>query len=125
MGTQVINQITEALVKGILSSNGSSVNSLGQTIESNIGYMVSTKPNLEYIVNTAEPLYFEVLAYVERVVGLLGANSAIGAWVDAKSGKVYLDVSECILDLNTAIKLAKQANQKAIFDLNRKETIYV
>lgn len=41
---------------------------------------------------------------------------AIGTWFDKKSGKTYLDVS-AVTDTDSAIKLGKQYNQKAVFNL--------
>lgn len=43
-------------------------------------------------------------------------NAFIGTWI--ANGKAYLDISYNIVDKDQAIKVGKQYNQLAIFDLN-------
>jgi hypothetical protein len=44
-------------------------------------------------------------------------------WVE--DGQVWMDISQVLKDKNTALKLAKKANQEAVFDLSNFETIYL
>jgi hypothetical protein len=50
-------------------------------------------------------------------------NHFLGAWVD--NGLTYLDVSIFEPSKEKAIERAKQANQLAIFDLSKMETVYL
>lgn len=50
-------------------------------------------------------------------------GSCIGGW--AHEGYVYLDVSVVVKDKEAAIKLGKENEQLAIYDLNKKEEIRI
>lgn len=45
---------------------------------------------------------------------LMQPNKSLGSWID--KGKLYLDISELILDKRQAIQLAYSRNQLAIYD---------
>lgn len=47
----------------------------------------------------------------------------IGLWID--NGILYIDLSQYVGDKDIAIKLGKKHNQKAIFDWQFKESIYL
>lgn len=47
----------------------------------------------------------------------------LGGWYDTKSGQYYLDATHVIQDLETALALAREHGQLAIFDLNTCEEI--
>jgi len=47
---------------------------------------------------------------------------AIGTWYDAKSGKTYIDVS-AVVPNEQAIRLGKQYNQKAVYNLKTNEEV--
>ena len=48
-----------------------------------------------------------------------------GYWLDKKTGISYLDLSVYCLNLDVALILAKQLNQKAIFNIKTFESVYL
>lgn len=51
--------------------------------------------------------------------------SAFGGWLDSETGKYYIDAVCIIEDLATALELAKENKQLAIFDLDNMREIRV
>ena len=50
-------------------------------------------------------------------------NVVLGGWMDAQTGIYYLDCSLIVSDYSTAMEIAKQCNQIAIFNLDTMEEI--
>jgi hypothetical protein len=50
-------------------------------------------------------------------------RACIGTWFDEESGNSYLDISITSVSKQLAIRLAREYNQKGIFDLQRREEI--
>ena len=49
----------------------------------------------------------------------------VGGWVDAETGKFYLDWVTITEDIDNAFNIAKRNNQLAIYDFGKKEVIYL
>jgi hypothetical protein len=56
---------------------------------------------------------------------LHGKGYALGTWIDPETGWVDLDVSNVVADYRTAMKLAKQRGEVAIYRVRDGRTIYV
>ena len=59
----------------------------------------------------------------KNVLDLLPRNSCLGAWYDGTAW--YLDVSYVVPTIQEAAGIARKNNQLAIYDLDKKETIYL
>jgi hypothetical protein len=56
-------------------------------------------------------------------VGEHGKGKSVGGWKDSSSGKYVLDVVEVHHDRDTAIRLGRERDEKAIFDIKTGEEI--
>lgn len=83
----------------------------------NAGYMVS----LAGYEKQVKKLSFRALQKAEKTARNLGGF--LGIWAD--DGIIYLDVSVCVDNIETALILGKKHAQKAIFDNNLKNSIYL
>lgn len=100
------------------ANGGSSTNLVtGQNLSGASAYAVSPYKDREHVVSgqlTAAALH----QYAKTNSDLLSDPShALGTWYDHDSGKTFLDVSVTTPDMQTALRMARQANQLAIFDL--------
>lgn len=88
------------------------------------GYMVSFHGFEQVFEN---PTILDVTDYVEEnaMYLYLLPNAFVGGWMDAKSGKYYLDISQNVQDKEQALQLAAERKQLAIFDLSTFESIYL
>lgn len=50
---------------------------------------------------------------------------AIGGWIDEEDGKAYLDGNTWIADLGTALEVAQDRGELAIWDIEGGKSIYV
>lgn len=86
-----------------------------------IGFMVAKPPEFGKIVDEAD--FFDpekgpkiMSQYMrEQKADLATGKNYLGTWL--KDGKIYLDVSENIMDRDEAIRLGQERNQKAIWDV--------
>jgi len=74
------------------------------------GDKVATVPDFESYIN-------------EHLDLLTQSGTHLGGWYNPDDSKVYLDISVVSPDKETAMELARQNNQLAIFDLGKLETI--
>ena len=84
------------------------------------GYMVAKPPSYSKVVDETD--FFDPItgrkilsSYMKEHKSDLAGTAYMGTWVH--EGKVYLDVSENILDRAEAIRLGVERNQKAIWDV--------
>lgn len=82
-----------------------------QPINFKKGYQVST-------MNLSMSFTFVDLSTVVKRVPLwnLDSDSYVGFWVDSATGLLYVEESKHVLELDEAIRLAKQYNQIAVWD---------
>jgi hypothetical protein len=91
------------------------------------GFVVSIHPGHERRFS-AEEFNEDVLqTYIDERADVFEKypNARVGAWYDASIKTWFLDVSHVETTREGAIEMAKQHDQRAIFDLEKKETIYV
>jgi hypothetical protein len=76
--------------------------------------------------NAVKEITFEEIENLKALANKLNLNEAfIGYWRDSNTGIHYLDLSVHIEDNTTAVKMAREYNQKAIWDIANMDTIYV
>jgi hypothetical protein len=99
------------------------------------GLAVSTYPENEKIIEWSEDLTThqvknlrrQLRAYVKKHKEDFNNNprAHFGGWYDAENGRIYLDVTTIVNTDSEALKLSKQHNQEAYFNLETFETIRV
>ncbi len=116
----------EILIKEIIEThhaNGGSTTALDGSVPTG-GYVVSPYPDVEekhpYLTKNILESY--IYAYKYR---LAQTKHYLGTWLDETTSMTYLDVVIVVETLEQAIQIAKRYNQKAIYDLEKGETIYV
>ncbi len=110
------------LYETLKNGNGFSVNCDGA--EPTDGFMVSTNKDTEYAVKLEDLTPTAVAHYIEKhMFELSDPDNYLGGWVD--DGIVYLDISTNISTIEEAASLGYSANQKAIWDVKNKESIYL
>lgn len=103
-------------------ADGFSINGAGENPTS--GYMVSLQDCERTFFG--RPTLWQVVKYAEDYNHLLCNPSLyVGGWLDAETGKYYLDISENVQDKAQALWLAAERKQLAIFDLSTFESIYL
>lgn len=86
------------------------------------GYAVSLRPDREVILSRATE--GDLLEYMIRNADLLGHDgNAFGGWCDPTDGRIYLDVSTVVNDRETALRLAVEHDQLAVWDFAACESI--
>ena len=112
-----MNHFTKKFIKLLKENGGCSLSEQGSP---ETGYMVS-KPNNEIILSSVSEAEIEEFLTSHEV----GINEFFGGWIDDTDGKVYLDISENVPNLDKAVRLGIERNQLAIYDLNSQESIYL
>lgn len=68
----------------------------------------------------------DLLAFIRGNQGLLSRPAhGVGLWYDAEADQVFMDVVILLLDEESATSLGAEYNQKAIFDLQAGEVIWL
>jgi hypothetical protein len=123
---KVGNRITPAVLDVVRNNPGGfSVTPNGTSPTG--GYMVSL-PGHSLIVNEADlagPKGRDILeGYAQQHAQALAQSGAhLGGWTDKASGKTYLDVSQNVSRASHAIKLGKERNQIAVWDVKRSREV--
>jgi SPP1 gp7 family putative phage head morphogenesis protein len=89
------------------------------------GYALSISPENERILNLRSVTTEKMRGILQEYRPVLSSDTRahIGGWYDGTTKKAYLDVSIVTTSKASAIKLAKQHNQLAIFDLAKGKAI--
>ena len=89
-------------------------------------YAVSTQPTRNQVLTKKTVTKTDIENYIVRNYDLLSQNEySLGTWYDKARKVTELDVVETVASRDTAIYLAQQANQRAIFDLKKMEELAV
>src|ERR1035437_1094392 len=109
-----------SMIEGHNAGTGSSILKDGKKVED--GYVVGINKELEHVIDGEKITPEDIKAYRERpdVQKALKDNpkAFIGTWVDG--GKTYFDTSIPEPNLETAKKIGKGNEQKAILDAKNK-----
>ena len=103
--------------------NGGVTYSLAKDCKINTGYAVSTYKDRECVIN-GELTEEKLANFIQRNKDLLywGVN-CIGIWVH--KGNTYLDISKVVGNALLALNIAKCYHQKAIYDLEKQQEIFI
>ena len=110
------------ILKGVIlkNKNGFSCDFRGRLINKNKGFFVAITDikgkNLNYLIKK--------VLYIKRMGFKDNKNLIVGGWKD-KEGFFYLDLSLYLENLNLSKKIGSLFNQKAIFNINKMEDIYL
>ncbi|MGX4599733.1 hypothetical protein [Faecalimicrobium sp. JNUCC 81] len=86
------------------------------------GYIISITPLINIGMDTNQIIEY---VFFNRCIKINGRNHKlyIGGWFD--KGKLNLDISVVSKSKNDAIQIGNYCNQKAIYDLDKKEIINI
>ena len=87
----------------------------------NDGTYVMTEAGLESLMKSGG--YW--VAFEETTLDQVTPGDTVGIWTDNLTGKVWVDKSMHINDLNTAMFLGRMYNQQAIYDIVNKKEIRI
>jgi len=86
------------------------------------GYAVSEHPELQRILGSVrEGDLLEYLLTHGEIAEREG--NAFGGWTDPADGRIYLDVTTVVDDLDQALKLARENDQLAVWDFASQKSI--
>lgn len=109
-------------IKKIIIDGGATLNKNGEDFVSNKGFMVSIKgQEVKVDKNDIQGIKKEIEKKREFIKDK--KELYIGLWLD--SDIMYIDVSIHIIDYLEALEVARDNDQKAIFDLKNKTSIYL
>ena len=89
--------------------------------DASAGFAVSTMPECGTELVFATEL--DILTYLTAHAGQLLPGYVFGGWHDPISGRIYLDISELVDDLDEALVLAAEHDQLAVYDLDAHESV--
>lgn len=111
----------DKVLESVATTGGALINPATGTVPDN-GYMVS-RAGSEVVFSdglTREHLEGFAEAYQEE---LDNSDTYLGVWEDDESGLVYLDISDNLEDLDTAVAMGVERAQVAIYAVEQGETI--
>ena len=119
-GTGMTSSVAESIISRTKANGGLSVRMVSGH-EPRHGYMVATSNEFSKIVD--EKAFYERKTGIKILADYAKANRSrlidgkyyLGLWADG--GKVYLDVSERVMERAKAERLGQQRNQKEIWDV--------
>lgn len=85
-----------------------------------LGYETKVKLENALAIDTIVERY---QAIVENILRNTALEVKLGFWID--SGELYIDVTQIVPDLETALYLARAREQKAIYSFETQQTIYI
>lgn len=116
--------IMDKVLESVATTGGASINMASGSAPTN-GYMVS-RAGSEVVMPrddlTRETVEEFAQAYEEEL-DFTGAY--LGIWEDSDTGLVYLDISDNLDSLDTAVALGVERDQLAIYAVESEETIRV
>ena len=115
--------IMDKVLESVAITGGASINlASGSTPDS--GYMVS-RAGSEVVIDSGlsrDSLERFAQAYQEE---LDNSDTYLGVWEDGETGLVYLDISDNLDNLDTAVALGVEREQLAVYAVERGETIRI
>jgi hypothetical protein len=115
-------KLVRTMIRALYEDEGFSLSLDAKSPET--GYMTATKKEGEWKIRLEDVTEDGLQNYIEKYVKELAEpDMYLGGWVE--DGWAYIDVSMNVQDLDEALRIAKGAEQIAIFDLSTYESIYV
>ena len=109
--------IVDKVLESVATTGGASIN-LASGSTPDAGYMVSRAGS--EIVISRDHLEQFTQAYHEE---LDSSDTYLGVWEDDETGLVYLDISDNLDNLDTAVALGAEREQLAVYAVEQGETI--
>lgn len=110
-------QLTKEIIKHIKVNGGGTFTSTLDSANLTSGFMVSYEQYEQVVsLETAHTTEIKGIASIAKSL-----NAYVGTWLN--DGKIYLDISTHVKNLNDAITLGKQNNQLAIYDIKNDTVI--
>jgi hypothetical protein len=125
-GTTQMNKTTaEKILTQFKTKGRHNFNTKGRGLQpSKIGFIVSQDRGVKVIDKPLAHLDFEAIEQdLKALIKRVRTTEFIGLWLD--NGIIYIDISRVIQSKENALKLAKEQNQKAIFDIKNNKVIFV
>ena len=126
VATKATNRISsniDEVVKSINENGGITYNASKGSLGGKKAYSIAMYPERSKTFQ-GEITKKDILQYISDNIDLLGKKGhSLGGWYDTEAKQLWLDVAGTVKDKETAIKLGKKFNQKAIFDLSKFEEI--
>ena len=107
-------------IEKIIKNGGVTLTKAGQEFNANDGYMASLA-GFEFKSSNLQEVGSKIHEYLEKIQDR--SNAFVGVWVD--KDLTYVDISLHIVDYLEAVEFARENNQLAIFDLKKKESVYL
>ncbi len=112
------------LTSSILANGGASYSLRYGDLAGRKGYAVSCHKDREFTLTPAELTDSVLQNYLHENSDLLAMpDYFLGAWID--NGTLYLDVSKRVTSKAEAVRLCREHDQKAYFDLENLKTIEI
>ena len=119
-----IEKIVETILADHECDGGATVNAAGENLSGKKFYAVAVFQHRSRNVQRRSLTEKIVRRFVENNLDLLAVKGCvIGSWYDYDGNVSILDVSLLLMNKSLAIKLGKDFNQIAIYDLHRKKEI--
>jgi hypothetical protein len=125
-GTTQMNKTTaEKILTQFKTKGRHNFNTKGRGLQpSKIGFIVSQDRGVKVIDKPLAHLDFEAIEQdLKALIKRVRTTEFIGLWLD--NGIIYIDISRVIQSKENALKLAKEQNQRAIFDIKNNKVIFV
>lgn len=119
----VYTRAKEVLARHMATGGSSTFIRSGRDAAGTSAYSVSTFKQRE-VTLLGQPQSATIAQYIRANDDLLSDDTyMLGTWYDAPSNQTYLDVSRTVPTMQAALRLARENNQFAIFDLRTLTTI--
>jgi len=119
------HQVADYLYRRVLT--GASVNTFGHAPSDGFMVRYGAFPTVILTSGRHRHLRDEVFAYVASHWHSVAArgDAYFGIWFDQKSDTIYLDVSTEIIDRDAAIARGRKLGERAIYDVVRRQEVWV
>ena len=107
-------------INEIIKNGGVTLTKEAKEFDANAGYMASLA-GFEFKSSDIKEVEIKIYEYLKKIQDR--SDAFVGIWVD--SGFTYVDISLHIVDYLEAVEFARENNQLAIFDLKKKESVYL
>jgi hypothetical protein len=118
-------QMTENQLKTIILRGGANLNKSLEVVNVSKGYLVSVPSKFAKVltIDTDYATMLKAMQDMSTEINVDGLGAYVGLWVD--EGKLYIDLSINFNDRQVALNIAREFNQKAIWDATLDKSIKV
>lgn len=114
--------LNDKMIKTIIKNGGATLDCNYNNFNASAGYMVSLYGyETKISINNIEEIKKEILKKMELIRTKKGCF--VGLWVE--NDLLYIDISKHIEDYNKALEVARNNQQKAVYNLKNDKSIYL